>query len=198
MLIVATSANIQSLSPSLQKMRENEYLQSISWFSENIKNKKIIFLETVGQYSFIEEFYPICYSNVHNPNYQNIGANLGIALRKFLETYDTTEDLICQITGRYHFHNRHFFDTVEENPGYDFYGKNVGGQYFTGCFAMKKRYLIDWVNKTDWDELNFKMINFEKSIFDYVQSHGLNAYHFDSIRMSCNVFGKGNPCKIEV
>jgi hypothetical protein len=198
MLIVSTSANIQSLPSVLKKMRDNEYLQCISWLNKNVQREKVIFLECFATSSFIEEFYPVYYSNTHNPDYQNIGANLGLALRNFLESYDTDESLICQITGRYLFQDRYFLDTVEQNPGYDFYGKDVGGQYFTGCFAMKKHYFIDWVNKTDWDELNYKMINFEKSIFDYVQSNNLKTYHFDSLHMSCNVFGKGNPCKIEV
>jgi hypothetical protein len=199
MLIIATSAVIPMLSTSLEKMRENEYLQTIDWLKNNVLEEKFLFLETVAENSsFLEDYVPVYYSNSHNPSYQNIGSNLGNSLERFLEDYETEEELICQMTGRYHFRDRHFLDTIKDNPGYDFYGKDMGGQYFTGCFAMKKRHLTNWLNSTDWDDLNQRMINIEKSVFDYVQNKNLNAFHFDSIHMSCNVFGKGNPCKIEV
>lgn len=195
MLIIATSADI----PLMGEMRKSEYLETISWFRENILNEEVVFLESfIDQNSFIENFYPVYYSKCHNFEYQNIGANLGNSLKKFFEFFDTDEELICQMTGRYHFKDRYFFDTIANNPGYDFYGKNVGGQYFTGCFALKKDYLIDWINNTDWDILNNMMINIEKSLFDYVQEKKLNIYEIDSMNMECNVFGKGNPRMIEV
>ena len=83
---------------------------------------------------------------------------------------------------------------IEKNPGYDFYGKYMGGgNFFTGAFAMKKEYFIKWVNETDWDELNYRMINFETSIKNFVVNNGLKMYNFDTIHMDCNVFEKGNP-----
>ena len=119
-------------------------------------------------------------------------------MKKLFEIFHPDDDLICQMTGRYHFRDRYFFDTIHKNPGYDFYGKNVDGQYFTGCFAMRKEYLIDWLNTTDWTQLNSRMLNIEKSLFDYVKTNNLRAYEIDSIHMNCNVFGKGNPCMIGV
>lgn len=196
MLVIATSADI----PLMKEMRDSEYLESISWLKKNITDQeKVIFLESViDKSSFIEKYYSVYYSKTHNPDYQNIGANLGNSMKRLFEIFDTDEDLICQITGRYHLKDRYFFDTIFQNPGYDFYGKDVGGQYFTGCFALKKDYLIDWLNTTDWDQLNYGMINIEKCLYDYVKTNNLKVYEIDSIHMKCNVFGKGNPCMIEV
>jgi hypothetical protein len=196
MLIVATSADI----PLMKEMRDSEYLESVSWLKKNTTDQeKVIFLESViNESSFIEKYYSVYYSKTHNPDYQNIGANLGNSMKKLFEIFHTDEDLICQMTGRYHLKDRYFFDTILQNPGYDFYGKDVGGQYFTGCFVLKKDYLIDWLNTTDWDQLNYRMINIEKCLYDYVKTNNLKAYEIDSIHMKCNVFGKGNPCMIEV
>jgi hypothetical protein len=196
MLVVATSADI----PLMKEMRDSEYLETISWIEKNITDQeKVIFLESViTEGSFIEKYYPVYYSKIHNPDYQNIGANLGNSMKKLFEIFHPDDDLICQMTGRYHFRDRYFFDTIHQNPGYDFYGKNVDGQYFTGCFAMRKEYLIDWLNTTDWTQLNSRMLNIEKSLFDYVKTNNLRAYEIDSIHMNCNVFGKGNPCMIGV
>lgn len=196
MLVIATSADI----PLMKEMRDSEYLESISWLKKNIADQeKVIFLESViDKSSFIEKYYSVYYSKTHNPDYQNIGANLGNSMKRLFEIFHTDEDLICQMTGRYHLKDRYFFDTILQNPGYDFYGKDVGGQYFTGCFALKKDYLIDWLNITDWDQLNYRMINIEKCLYDYVKTNNLKVYEIDSIHMRCNVFGKGNPCMIEV
>lgn len=196
MLILSTSAEIDLM----KDMRSSEYIKTIQWLKENACEHNIVWLECVSdkQPSYLNDEFPYYCTNSHNPNYFNQGANHGNALKKFFSDCCVDDDLTVQITGRYHFIDTYFFDTIQENPGYDFYGKQVDNQYFTGCFAMKTKYLIDWVDKTDWDELNFKMINFEKSIYDYVQTNNLKAYHCDSLHMSCNIFGKGNPCKIEV
>ena len=101
--------------------------------------------------------------------------------------------MVIQFTGRYNFIDDTFFTIIENNPGYDFYGKlfEVENQYFTGCFAMKTEYMVEWVNSVDWDYLNCAMINIEKSLRDYVVSKNLKTYHLDVINIDCNIFGDG-------
>ena len=61
---------------------------------------------------------------------------------------------------------------------------------------MKKEYLIQWVNETDWDELNSMMLNFEKSLWNFVKQKDLNVFEVDEIHLDCNVFGKGNLVRV--
>jgi hypothetical protein len=188
MLIIPTSAEINSL----REMRVNEYLKTINWMKKNIVDCNIIFLECVSKgESYIENHYPVYYSSCHNESFLNKGANLGLALKRFFHDNQVTDDLIVQFTGRYNFIDKTFFYCIKDNPNYDFYGKLMGDQYFTGCFAMKKYFMVEWLNTTDWENLNQKMINIEKSLRDYVIFKKLNCYHLDKINIDCNIFGNG-------
>jgi hypothetical protein len=195
-ILLPTSAEIDLM----KDMREKEYLKTINWLKENVYYK-IIFIETVKEKdSFIENYYPVFYSKCHNKNYTNQGSNLGLSLKSFFEKNDfNDDDLIIQTTGRYHFIDSYFFNTLENNKGFDFYGLEREGpgigqyQYFTGCFALRKKYFEDWLNITNWDNLNSDNINFEKSLYDYIKSKRLSTFILDKINMDCNIFAKGKP-----
>ena len=117
-----------------------------------------------------------------------------MAMEKFFEDCEVDDEYAVYLTGRYSFTDNTFFDIMESNPGCDFYGKNDGtDQYFTGCFAMKKKYMIDWLNKTDWDHINSNMINFEQTLWDYVKDNNLFTCELKDMGMECNVFGAGTP-----
>lgn len=196
-LILPTSADIQSF----KEMRDNEYLKTIHWLKENSRGNRVVFLETVSEHkSFIENYYPVYYSKCHNPNYKNKGSNMGNSLKSFFSNNSVDEDLVIQFTGRYNFINDNFFSIVENNPGYDFYGKlyEKENQYFTGCFAMKTKYLVEWVNAVDWDYLNYAMINIERVLREYVLYKNLNTYHLDTINIDCNIFGNGQCNRVEI
>lgn len=194
-LILPTSAEIETL----KEMRINEYLKTIHWLKENNRKYKTIFIETITtENSFIEEYFPVYYSKCHNSNYNNKGSNLGNSLKNFFHNNDIDEELVVQFTGRYNFIDDKFLSVIEKNLGYDFYGRlfKVEDQYFTGCFAMKTKYMVEWVNTVDWNYLNHAMINIEKSLRDYVVSKNLRTYHLDLINIECNIFGNGtNPIR---
>jgi len=202
MIVIATSAEIELM----KDMRTKEYLKTIEWMKNNLLDYKVIFIETVkGKDSFIEKYYPVFYSNTHDPKYTNQGTNHGLSLKKFFEVNKfESEDLIIQTTGRYHFIDSYFFDTIENNSGCDFYGLEMDGpgigenQYFTGCFAMKYKYIEDWVNTTDWVYLNLNQINFEKSLHDYVKKNNIKTFNIDKVNMDCNIFAKGNLNRIKL
>lgn len=196
MIIIATSAELSLLND----LRTKEYLQTIRWLSENYKQHNILWLECVSnKIEYVGNTFPVYYSNCHNPKYLNKGSNLGNALKKLFQQYDVSNDLVVQITGRYHFTDTYFFDTIEKNPDYDLYAKNDGyDQYFTGCFALRGKYFIDWVNETNWDLLNDRMINIEKSLWVYSKTRNLKSYEFDSIHMKCNIFGNGIPEEVYI
>ena len=194
-LLLPTSAEIEYQ----KEMRTNEYLKTIQWIEDNLPDYETIWLECISSGdSFIEKYSKVFYSHSHNPDFINKGANLGIALKKFISENDINQELIVQFTGRYHFTDDYFFRVIKDNPGYDLYAMDDGhSQYFTGCFALKKELFSKWVNETDWVSLNNLMINIEKSLWNFARDNNLNVYELDSIHMDCNIFGNGNPVQIK-
>tara|TARA_B100000945_G_scaffold312340_1_gene306780 strand:- start:1960 stop:2556 length:597 start_codon:yes stop_codon:yes gene_type:complete len=196
MLILVTSAEVDHL----KEMRTKEYEQTIEW--AKVKDKEgynVVWLETISntEPSYLKGQFPCYCTDNHNPNYQNKGSNLGMAMRKFFEDCEVDDDYAMYLTGRYHFTKNTFFDIMEANPDCDFYGMNDGNdQYFTGCFAMKKKYMIDWLNKTNWHNVNANMINFEQTLWDYVKGNSLYTCEVEDMYMDCNVFGAGNPVRL--
>lgn len=193
--ILVTSADI----PNMREMRTQEYLNNISWMKENLIDEKVIFIETIAEKgSYIEDFYPVFYSKCHVPYFQNKGANLGLSLKSYFQNNEVDEEeLVVQTTGRYHFINRNFFDIIDSNENYDFYGTERPNefQYFTGCFALRSKYFKRWVLSTNWYELNEKSINFEKSLYNFVMDNRIKYYHMEKIHMDCNIFGHGEPSR---
>lgn len=194
MLIIVTSAELE-----IQKeMRTSEYLNTLQWLKENAQKHKIVWLECVkDNISYVENNFEVYYSNCNNPNYSNKGANLGLSLKTFFENYEVEEDIVVQMTGRYNFLSRHFFDTIENNLGYDFYGvqKIEYQQCFTGCFGMRKKYFKDWLYQTDWEDLNRTTTNIEKSLWDYNAKNQLNCMYLDKVDVRANIFGDGG-CQV--
>jgi|TARA_B100000214_G_scaffold236475_1_gene172940 hypothetical protein len=196
MLLLVTSAQLDHLN----EMRTKEYEQTIEW--AKVKDKEgynVVWLETISntEPSYLKGQFPCYCTDNHNPNYQNKGSNLGMAMRKFFDDCEVDDDYAIYLTGRYHFTKNTFFDIMEANPDCDFYGMNDGNdQYFTGCFAMKKKYMIDWLNKTNWHNVNTNMINFEQTLWDYVKENSLYTCEVEDMYMDCNVFGAGTPVRL--
>lgn len=190
MIILVTSAEIDLM----KDLRTDEYVKTIEWMKENASNYNVIWLECISETepSYLKGRFPCYCSKSHNSSYLNKGSNLGNALKTFFNDCEVDDSFVIQMTGRYHFLDTYFFDIINNNPGYDLYAKNDGhDQYFTGCFAIKKTYLIEWVNETDWDYLNYSMTNIEKSLWNFVKEKNLKCYEVDSIHMDCNIFGTG-------
>ena len=197
MLLLITSAELELM----KEMRTKEYEKTVEWAKKYDDDFNIVWLECVSNTEppYLKSSFPCYCSDVHYPHYRNQGANHGKALREFFNNCDVDDDFVIQITGRYHFIDDYFFNIIKENPEYDVFAKDDGhSQYFTGCFAIRKKYMIEWVNETDWDELDTMMINFEKSFWNFVKNKNLNVFEVDKINMDCNIFGRGNPQKIKI
>jgi len=197
MLVIVTSAEIEH---PLKEMRTQEYRHTALWMKENLGDHSLAWIECVKDSgSFIEEHYPVFYSNVNISTYNNTGSNWGRAIEKFINEHDIHEEHIAHVTGRYHLKDRHFLETVEKNPEYDVFAKDDGhSQYLTGCFAMRAKYFIDWIHETDWHKLNLHMVNLEKSVWNYSRANKLNCYEFDSLHIDCNIFGQGKPQRVQL
>lgn len=197
MLILVTSAELNLM----KEMRSVEYKKTIDWMNQNVTNHNVVWLECISNREppYLNKSFPCYCPNVHNSHYQNKGSNLGNSLKSFFDNCEVDDNLIVQMTGRYHFMDTYFFEQIEKNPGYDLYAKNDGyDQYFTGCFALKTQYFIEWVSETDWDYLNYVMMNIEKSLWNFSRRKKLHCYEVDSMHMECNIFGTGNLTKAVV
>ncbi len=195
MLLLITSAELELM----KEMRTKEYEKTIEWAKKYQDEYNVVWLECVSSEEppYLKSNFPCYCSDIHNPNYRNQGANHGMALREFFNNCNVDDDFVIQITGRYHFIDDYFFNVIKKNPDYDVYAKDGGGsQYFTGCFAIKKKYMIEWLNETDWDMLDTMMINFEKSLWDFVKNKKLKSLEVDKINMDCNIFGRGNTHRL--
>jgi len=196
MLLLVTSAQVDHLN----EMRTKEYEKTIEWAKvKDSEGYNVVWLECISatEPSYLKGQFPCYCTDNHNPNYQNKGSNLGMAMRKFFDDCEVDDDYALYLTGRYHFTNNIFFDIIEANPKCDFYGMNDGNdQYFTGCFAMKKEYMIDWLTKTNWHNVNSQMINFEQTLWDYVKVNNLYTCEVEDMGMDCNVFGSGTPNRL--
>ena len=197
MLVLITSADIEH---PLKEMRTEEYRETILWMKKNLGDNSLAWIECVRDNgSFIEEYNPVFYPNVNNPEFKNTGANWGKAVEEFILNHDIHEEFIAHVTGRYHLKDRYFFDTIEKNSEYDVFAKDDGhSQYITGCFAMRAKYFIDWIHQTDWNWLNAAMINLEKSVWNYSMDNKLKCYEFDSLHIDCNIFGNGVPQRVQL
>ena len=73
MLVLITSADIEH---PLKEMRTEEYRETILWMKKNLGDNSLAWIECVrNSNSFIEEYNPVFYPNVNNPEFKNTGAN---------------------------------------------------------------------------------------------------------------------------
>jgi hypothetical protein len=193
MIVLYTSALIQNKFEE----RKNQYLQSYNSLLRFFPKSDIHVIECFSKKpDFFDELSSSTFiSNTHNESIRNKGVLELMAIQKFLENNNYTEDtLFFKLTGRYQLIDDHFLKIVLQNTGFDFYGKIVydGTQIFTGCFCIKFRTLYDFIYRTDFDYLNSNMINIENAIYDYLISTNSNYFFVDKLNLIAPIFGTGN------
>lgn len=191
--IIVTCADLDT--HVLSEDRRKEYIKTFEWLKNNAGNYSISWVECLKyENSFMEKYTPIHYTKVHNPEYRNKGSDWGQSIKKFLKETTIQFEYIMHLTGRYHFIDTHFFDSIQKNYGFDLYVKqSFDDQYKTGCFCMKTKKFYEWIYETDWDFLNHQMINVEKSIWDFSKQNNLKVCEFETLNMEWNIFGTGQP-----
>lgn len=204
LFLVATTANSQSiiflctaaLIDNQAAMRQKEYEESLLkiktyghplYIVEAIKEKGPTFLDEYADYMH--------YSTVNNINLRNKGVNEARSCIQALRAFDIDDEtMIIRMTGRYYFMSDTFVNCVVNNCAYDGFIKQIDNntQYFTGCFALKAKYLKEFLYGLDLERLESHMINVEKAFKDYIDSKNLNIYYIDYLDLRVNSFGVGN------
>lgn len=86
------------------------------------------------------------------------------------------DDMILKVTGRYMFIDDSFLRFIASHIEYDAFIKDVGHQgrmedAFTGCFAMKYKYFIEFLRGLDLQNMEQKSIAIKWLLADYARLH---------------------------
>ncbi|GIV44042.1 MAG: hypothetical protein KatS3mg035_1165 [Bacteroidia bacterium] len=140
MKIIYTSALI----PNKFDVRKTHYQESYNSLLDYFKKDDIYVVECFSDdVSFFNELCASVYiTNTHDINIRNKGVLELSGIKKFIDTTKQEDEVFLKLTGRYKLLDNSFIKTIEENKGYDFYGRLVDNktQVFTGCFAIKRLY----------------------------------------------------------
>jgi hypothetical protein len=189
MKILLTSATI----PSFFEERKNEYQESIDFIKNHSLNGNSTIIETVlFEKSFLEEFdLEIFYSKTHNETIKNKGVKEIMALNSYFYNNKIDDnEMIIKMTGRYRFLSEKFIKEIQKDD-FDAYYTTEGNQVFFGCFALRKKYLIEFINSIDLDEMEKNMINVEKKFYDFLQiKNNIKLKHIDKIDVYSKINNK--------
>jgi hypothetical protein len=122
----------------------------------------------------------VWYSHTNDYTIKNKGVNEAKSLLNFFEhncQLFNDEDLIVKVTGRYYLINDFFLQSVVQRSEYDAFVKDVAKLYghnwldiFTACFAMKYKYLIEFLRQLNFEEMEKKSLCIEWKLGDYIAS----------------------------
>ena len=91
MLLLVTSAQVDHLN----EMRTKEYEKTIEWAKvKDSEGYNVVWLECISatEPPYLKGQFPCYCTDNHNPNYQNKGSNLGMAMRKFFDDCEVDDD----------------------------------------------------------------------------------------------------------
>ena len=118
----------------------------------------------------------VWYAKTNDFNLRNKGVNEVKSLLHFFEfnKFDD-DDIIVKTTARYIFTDNSFLVYIINHPEYDAFVKDIqkttkhkGMDIFTGCFAMKYKYFIDFLRHLNLQKMEKEMVSIEWELADYV------------------------------
>lgn len=177
--------------------RKNDYISGYNCLKNIIDENSIYVVESyLKDFGIFKDFAKnVFISNTHNQSIRNKGILEIMCLKKFLNQANfNEEELICKLTGRYSFIDNYFFKEIEKNKDFDFYGKLVDNetQIFTGCFCMKNKFLIKFLNEVDLFRMETESINMELEVFNFVKKNNLKSIYLNNLSIKAPIFGAGN------
>lgn len=168
--IICTSALIENE----KDLRKTEYTQGVTAIKSFGFNPYIIESIAEGPTYLNQLSDRILYAKTNNFALKNKGVNEAMALIKFIDNCDFSDnDMIVKTTGRYILQSDGFLRLIEENPLVDsFVKKDAYGQVFTGCFALRYKYLKKFLHSLNLAYMEQRMINIERELANFLKSHG--------------------------
>ncbi len=183
-----------ALIPHQYEMRKTEYIDSLQKITQFGYPSYVVESCTQGP-TFLDDYATyVFYAKTNNPKLRNKGVNEALSmLACFRFFHFDDDDIIIKLTGRYCFHSDKFLKLIEQNQSIDIFVKKFDdGQIFTGCFAMRYKYLKHMLEQIDYSRMEKNMINFEQETAHYIAHLKnislLEINHFD---LKVNFFGTG-------
>lgn len=173
--------------------RKEEYLKSIKYFEEEQLLHRVSIIETVIESnSFLEELgYDVFYSKTLNNNLKNKGVKEILAIKKYLDSINIDADeLVVKLTGRYRLESNFFINSIMEGDN-DAYYLQVDNQTFFGCFAIKKKYLDEFISTLNLQEMEIGMINIELMFANYLRNKKIKKKKLKRLDLHSNINNDG-------
>lgn len=137
----------------------------------------------------------ILYTQTNNPSLHNKGVNEAISMAAGMRNFDDN-DMIVKISGRCYFTSDKFLRQIEQDPEADAFVKyDPQGQVFTGCFALRAKYLKELLASINYTVMETHMINFEKIVAQYIENikrRGAKIRVISDVGLIAHYFGNGN------
>lgn len=179
------------------QMRKEEFLYSLKTIQAFGYEPYIVESICQGPTFFDDYAKHIYYTKTNNSRLRNKGVNEAISMAAGIRKYDFNDnDMIVKISGRCYFASDKFLRQIEQHPEIDAFVKyDPHGQVFTGCFALRAKYLKELLKSIDYTMMEIQMINFEKIVAQYIdsiKSRGANIQAVSDIGLIAHYFGDGD------
>lgn len=193
--IVCTAALIEYQ----QEMRKQEYIHSLATIQQLGHEPYVIEAYKKTGPTFLEDYTNhVFYSTMNNPHARNKGVNEGRTMLEGLRYFNfDDDDIIIKLTGRYAFISSYLIDTIEKNQHIDAFVRSIdhNTQIFTGCFAMRYKYLVAMLESFHYPTMERCMINIEFEVARYVkkqdQQQKIQVLYLDKVDVQGKIFGYG-------
>lgn len=150
----------------------------------------------------------VFYSSANNQNldHRNFGINEAKTLLEGLKYFDfDSEDMIVKMNGRSQPTSDKFLSLVKNNPDYDIFIRMANGGVFTLCFAIKNKYLLEWLENIDYVTMEKNMTTLEAEFYFYINrklnQKAFKVFFVDELGMKYNYLGSttlpGHPEEVK-
>lgn len=177
--------------------RKKEYLASLDTLFNMGYKPYIVDACTKTKKSFFgKHCNTVFYAGINDYSLRNKGVNEIKSMIEVCKYYQFKDkDMIVKLTGRYKFNSDEFLKLIEDNPQIDgWFSKDHTQQVRSGCFALRYKYLNQFLKNTDLRLMEQRMINFEFLLGQYaekIRNQGVNIRYVESLNLTANIFGTG-------
>jgi hypothetical protein len=168
--------------------RKNEYTQSFEVLKSFGLEENIHIIECTAKFdTFLDKLTSKVFYTNQNYKYKNKGVNEILNIKFFLDNHlIDDEETIIKLTGRYILQDNSFIEACKEK--YDVTVKfDIHRQAFFGCLGLKKKVLTDFINSTDWLEVENNFICIEKSFAEFLINRNYDILEIGKINIKCNI-----------
>jgi hypothetical protein len=193
--IVLTAA----LTDSYFEARKQQYTESLRVLTGyGYTNVYIIEALKKQAPTFLDEYSSnVFYASVNNPDldHRNLGINEAKTLLEGLKYFNFyPDDIIIKMNGRSQLISDNLIKVARDNPTYDVFVRwSEGGGVFTLGYAIKCKYLIDWLENINYDVMASNFTTLEEEFFKYLNTKNLDGqlklFLLDTLGMKYNYLG---------